>query len=152
MELQNTISSLQNIANVLVKDYNYYKSIPKSNAAVLSIKLNQVNALQNCINALTELNSEQNNVNSQQTTVVNQLQTKIFKLEACLFYYGVSLFEINLFMQQPEAVIAQTIKQNIEDNAFYKPLLHTVNKLDEVKYATKPCFNFNQLKNKALND
>lgn len=149
--LQNSISGLQNLANTLLKDYNKYKTAPKVNAVILSIKANQIKTLQNCINNLNQALQLLTNLNNSTQVSLNNKETRIFKLEACLFYYGVSPIEIRLFTQKTETEITQLTKQNLKDNAFYKPLLHTMETLEPVKYATQPCFNFNQLKNKALN-
>ena len=149
--LQNAITLITTTLNQLLNDVEYLQKKPAHNKLQVKIKQNQANNLQQALYFLNENQANQQKTEQQFNQTITSKEVLISKLTGCCLYYGISTFEVEFFCSRSQADITQLVKETLADNAYYKPLKHTIEKADPIKFATEPKIPFLQLFNSGLN-
>lgn len=121
---ENICSLVKNIRAQMIHDIDYYikNSNGKPNKLYLDIKQKQVNQMQQ-ITYLLNLLLTATEAEFTKIIQVNQnLEIQALKLQALAINYGISSVEIRTFTSKNIYEIAEILKENQKEKAFYLPI------------------------------
>jgi len=142
---------LTNQINSLQKEFEYYLSWEKAPEKLLQAKKHQIGDM---------LFLMENNLKVTEMIKANenQNQDNLFKREACIFYHGINLEEYKSFIKKPVNEVVNRIKEAQAENYITIPEIFKtgfkaefIDKPKQIKYTDKPVFDFNVLKQSAIN-